>query len=295
VEAGGPIAAGSIGVSLLVLVLKSAAWWFTGSTALFSDAAESIVNVASAAMAFGALHLSVKPADANHPYGHAKVEFFAAVAEGGLIVAAALVILQHAWTAWQHPRGVDAPLFGVALNGTASAVNAIWSVVLLRAGQRLRSPALAADGRHLLTDVITSLTLIAGIGLVVLTGVTVLDPLLAAGVAAYILISGAYLIGASVGGLMDAAPSPPVVERIRDLVAEHASGAIEAHDLRTRHAGRVTFLEFHLVVPAAMTVADAHDICDRIEAALRAEMGGLMITIHIEPEGKAKHRGVLVL
>lgn len=294
-EAGGPIAASGIGVSLLVLVLKTAAWWFTGSAALFSDAAESTVNVASACMAFGALYVAVKPADANHPYGHAKVEFFAAVAEGGMIVAAALVILQHAWITWQHPHGVDAPLIGVLLNGAASVANAILSGVLLRVGKRLRSPALVADGRHLMTDVITSLTLLVGIGLVVLTGLTVLDPLLAAGVAVYILISGFYLITSSVGGLMDAAPSPPVMERIRALVAEHAAGALEAHDLRTRHAGRLTFLEFHLVVPGAMSVADAHEICDRIEAALRAEMGGLMITIHVEPEGKAKHRGVLVL
>ena len=122
-----------------------------------------------------------------------------------------------------------------------------------------------------------------------------LDPLVAAIIAVYVLASGGAVIRTSVSGLMDAAPSPTVVARIRQLVAEHAEGAIEAHDLRTRHAGRLTFLEFHLVVPGAMTVAAAHEICDRVEAALKAEMDGLMITIHVEPEGKAKHLGVLVL
>jgi len=134
-----------------------------------------------------------------------------------------------------------------------------------------------------------------GVVLVLATGLQWIDPFIAALTAAYILLSGGLLIRSSVGGLMDAAPPPDIVERIRAVVAQTAEGAIEAHDLRTRHAGRLTFLEFHLVVPARMTVLEAHDICDRIEAALRAEMEGLRITIHVEPEGKAKHRGVIVL
>jgi cation diffusion facilitator family transporter len=133
------------------------------------------------------------------------------------------------------------------------------------------------------------------VGLAVLTGLLWLDPLLAALTALYILGSGALMVRDSVGGLMDMAPAAVIVERIRKVVAEHAEGAIEAHDLRTRTAGRLTFLEFHLVVPGAMSVSDAHAICDRIEAALKAEMNELVITIHVEPEGKAKHRGVLVL
>ena len=142
---------------------------------------------------------------------------------------------------------------------------------------------------------VVSLNLCTDDYLVLLTGVQWIDPLVAALTAAYILFSGGVLVQSSVGGLMDAAPAPDIVERIRAVVAQTAEGAIEAHDLRTRHAGRLTFLEFHLVVPAAMTVADAHEICDRVEAALRAEMEGLRITIHVEPEGKAKHRGVIVL
>ena len=289
------IAAGSIALGLVVLALKLAAWWVTGSAALFSDAAESVVNVAASTAAFIALRLAARPADADHPYGHDKAEFFAAVIEGVLIMVAALVILQHAWQTAQAPGPIDAPLLGIALNGAAGALNLGWGLVLLRAARRLRSPALAADGRHLLSDVVTSVGVLAGFGLAVATGVWWIDPLLAAATALYILVSGTLVIRDSVGGLMDEAPAAAIVARIRALVGAHAEGAIEAHDMRTRHAGRLTFLEFHLVVPALMTVADAHEICDRIEAALKAEMEGLVITIHVEPEGKAKHRGVLVL
>ncbi len=177
----------------------------------------------------------------------------------------------------------------------ATLVNALWSTALIRAGRRLRSAALAADGRHLFADVVASAGIMAGIGLVMLTGRLVLDPVLAALTGVYVLWSGAAVVSASVGGLMDAAPDPAVVQRIRDLVSDSAAGAIEAHDLRTRHAGRLTFLDFHLVVPGGMTVAASHEICDRIEAALKREMDYLVITIHVEPEAAAKQHGVPVL
>ena len=193
------------------------------------------------------------------------------------------------------PHPLQQPLQGIGLNAVATVINGGWSVVLIRMGRRLRSPALAADGRHLLADVVTSVGIAVGVGLAVLTGYLALDPLLAAATGVYVLWSGMPMISASVGGLMDAAPEPAVVQRIRDLVANSAAGAIEAHDLRTRHAGRLTFLEFHLVVPGAMTVAAAHEICDRIEDTLKAEMSHLVITIHVEPEEKAKQHGVLVL
>lgn len=289
------IAAGSIAVGCVVLALKALAWLLTGSAALYSDALETVVNVAAAAVAFMALRFAARPADANHPYGHDKAEFFAAVIEGALIVVAALLILQHAWQAYLEPRPLEAPLAGMALNGTATVLNILWGTVLMRRGKMLRSPALLADGQHLVADVVTSGGVLVGVGLVFATGIQWLDPALAAATALYILVSGFLVIRSSVGGLMDAAPAPDIVTRIRTVVADTASGAIEAHDLRTRHAGRLTFLEFHLVVPGAMSVADAHEICDRIESALKHEMEGLMISIHVEPEGKAKHHGVLVL
>jgi cation diffusion facilitator family transporter len=289
------LAFGSVTLGLLVLALKGGAWGVTGSAALFSDAAETLVNVAASAMAIAALRLSERPADANHPYGHAKAEFFSAVIEGALIVVAAIVIVRNAWLAWQAPAPIDAPVLGLGLNLAATVLNGVWARILLRAGKRFRSPALRADGRHLAADVVTSLGIAAGLVLALATGRPWLDAVLAAAVAAYILVSGVLVIRDSVGGLMDAAPPPDVVERIRALVATHAQGAIEAHDLRARHAGRLTFLEFHLVVPGSMTVAASHEICDRIEEALKAEMEGLSVSIHVEPDGKAKHQGVVVL
>jgi cation diffusion facilitator family transporter len=291
---GQHFALGSLVAGCMVLGLKGAAWWLTGSAALYSDALESTVNVAASLLAWMAIWYAAQPADDNHPYGHDKVEFFAAVVEGLLIVTAALLIFVEAWRAWQHPRVLDLPFAGIGLNAIATGINAVWSAVLCSAGRRLRSPALAADGRHLLADVVTSAGIAAGVILVVMTGRYVLDPLLAAATGLYVLWSGLGMIATSVSGLMDTAPEPAVMARIKELVATSASGAIEAHDMRTRHAGRLTFLEFHLVVPGGMTVAAAHNICDRIEATLKAEMGHLMITIHVEPEEKAKRGAVVV-
>jgi len=289
------IAAGSIGVGCVVLAMKAAAWWLTGSAAFYSDALESIVNVAAALLALLALRLAAKPADANHPYGHDKAEVFAAAVESGLIITAALSILDHAWRTARDLHPIALPLAAIALNATASLINGLWGMVLLRTGRRVRSQALLADARHLFSDVVTSIGIIVGIALAVSTGLLILDPLLAAATAVYILLSGFGLLRSSVGGLMDEAPPAAIVGRVRDLVSTHAAGALEAHDLRMRHAGRLTFLEFHLVVPGSMTVADSHDICDRIEAALKAAITDLVITIHVEPEAKAKHHGVPVL
>lgn len=289
------IAVGTIGIGVTVLGLKLAAWQVTGSAALFSDAAESVVNVVASFVALFALRLSARPADSNHPYGHTKIEFIAAVIEGVLIVVAAVEILRHAWTAFLHPQPLDAPLLGMALNGVATLINGAWAGVLFRIGRRLRSPALVGDGRHLASDVVTSFGVLAGVTLVVLTGIHVLDPLLAAATACYILYAGSRLIFESVGGLMDVAPPAEEVERMRGIVSRYAAGALEAHDVRMRFAGPAAFVEFHLVVPGHMTVAEAHAICDRIEDALKAERPGLSVTIHVEPEGKAKQVGVLVL
>jgi len=282
-------------VGTVVLGLKAAAWWITGSVALYSDALESIVNVAASLVALTALRIAARPADANHPYGHDKAEFFAATIEGVLIVLAALSIFDRAWAAWHTPHDVSEPWIGLALNGLATALNGGWAVVLLRAGRRLRSPTLNADGMHLLSDVITSVGVAAGVSLAVLTGYMILDPIVAVLTGAYVLWAGVSMISRSANGLMDAAPDPAIVARIREVVAAAATGALEAHDLRTRHAGRLTFLEFHLVVPGTMTVLESHDICDRIEDALRAEMAHLVVTIHVEPEAKAKRSGVPVL
>jgi cation diffusion facilitator family transporter len=287
------LALGSIAIGIVVLALKMAAYAVTGSVALLSDASESLINVAAALVAFLMIRLGAQPADANHPFGHHKAEYFSAVFEGVLIVIAALFIFREAYFALLDPQPITAPALGLAVNAVASVINGVWAWMLLRAGREARSPALVADARHLLADVLSSAAVIGGIVLAVLTGWQVLDPLLAALVAVNILWSGSKLIRESVGGLMDEAAPPDMVEAIRAIIAAHGEGAIEAHDLRTRHAGRATFVEFHLVVPGEMSVADAHDICDRIEAQLKAQLPGIRVTIHVEPEHKAKHTGVI--
>jgi cation diffusion facilitator family transporter len=289
------LAAGSIGIGCLVLALKYAAYLLTGSVALYSDALESVINVVTAAVALYTIRVSARPADDNHPYGHSKAEYFSAVLEGVLIVVAALLILSEAYRAYSQPRTLETPLVGLLINGVATTINAGWCWLLLREGQRLRSHALSAEGRHILTDVITSVGVLAGVAAAAATGWALLDPALAALIALHILWSGWRLTRDSLGGLMDEAARPETLTRIRDLISANAAGAIEAHDLRTRHAGRMTFIDFHLVVPGHLTVSDAHDICDRIERVLKGEVGDAQVTIHVEPEDKAKHSGIIVL
>jgi cation diffusion facilitator family transporter len=289
------LAIGSIFVGAIVFALKYAAYYLTGSIALYSDALESIINVVTAVAALMAVRVSAQPADANHPYGHHKVEYFSAVLEGVLIIVAALMILEESYRGFMAPKLLDAPAEGLALNALASVINAFWSWTLIREGRRLRSPALTADGRHLLTDVVTSFGVLAGLLLVPITGLAQLDPALAAVVALNILWSGWGLMKESISGLMDEAVPEKVLGQIREIISSNAAGAIEAHDLRTRHAGKVTFIDFHLVVPGEMSVTDAHEICDRLERALKTDVDGALVTIHVEPDNKAKHAGIVVL
>ncbi len=289
------IAWGSILVGVLVLGLKLVAWWITGSVALFSDALESIINVAAAVAALVALQVSRQPADPDHPYGHHKAEYFSAVVEGVLIVVAAFTILSEAWQALAEPLPLDTPVEGLALNGVATLLNAGWAAVLIRYGRRWRSPALVADGRHLVSDVVTSVGVLGGVVAAAAFRWPLLDPILAALVAVNVLWTGWRLVRESVGGLMDAAPAAEVMDTIRRIVSERAAGAIEVHGLRSRHAGPVTFVEFHLVVPGDMSVAEAHAICDRIEAALEDELTETHVSIHVEPDTERQQTGVPVL
>jgi cation diffusion facilitator family transporter len=289
------LAIASIFIGLLVLGIKTLAWWLTGSVALFADALESTVNVVTAFAALVAIRVAARPADASHPYGHHKAEFFSAVLEGVMIIVAALLILHEAVQGLLAPRAIELPIEGLLVNGVATAINAIWAWVLVTRGRRLRSPALVADGRHLFTDVVTSAGVTAGVLLAMLTQWWVLDPLMAGVVALNILWSGSRVVRASLSGLMDEAVPEETLAIMRDIIAKEAGGAVQAHALRTRHAGPATFIEFHLVVPGETSVFDAHEICDRVEAALREAIDGARITIHVEPEHKQEHTGIVVL
>jgi cation diffusion facilitator family transporter len=285
------LALGSIAVGALVLGLKFLAYRLTGSVALYSDALESIINVATAIAAFFAVRLSAIPPDANHPYGHHKAEYLSAVLEGVLIVVVAFSILREAYFGFLDPKVLDAPFQGLVINAAASLINAVWCSILFRYGRRWRSPALLADARHVWTDVITSGGVLIGVGLVAVTGWLQLDPAVAALVALNILWSGWRLMRESIGGLMDEAAPPETLARVRELISTHAGGALEAHDLRTRHAGRVTFIDFHLVVPGSMSVSESHALCDRIETTLQDGIEDAVVNIHVEPEEQAKHPG----
>lgn len=289
------IAAISLGVGLVVLGLKLLAWRLTGSIALYSDALESIVNVVTAILALIAVRLSQRPADASLPYGYHKAEYFSAVLVGVMIIVAAILILREAYFGFINPELPEAPVEGLAISIVATLINLGWAQYLRRYGNRVRSPALVADAKHLMTDVVSTFGVIIGLALVYLTGIAALDAALAALVALNILWSGWGVIRESVGGLMDVAVPPETQKSIREVIAQNADGAIEAHDIRTRQAGKLTFIDFHLVVPGAMTVDTAHKICDHIEAKLREAVEDVQITIHVEPENKAKHAGIVVL
>jgi cation diffusion facilitator family transporter len=291
------VALASVLVAMVAMGIKYVAYIKTGSVALYSDALEGIVNVMTGLLAFVAVRISSRPPDRVHQFGHHKAEYFSAIVEGLLILVAAMLILREAWDAIQSPRRLNEPWLGLAISGTATALNAGWAMFLIRWGGAQRSPALIADGRHIMTDVVTSVGVIAGLVLAEATGWPLLDPLLAAAVAINILWIGWRMTQSSMSGLMDEAVGAADLERIRAAITESASGlgAIEVHDLRTRHSGRITFIEFHLVVPGDMTVAESHRICDLLETAIRKTMDGAEVLIHVEPEGEAGRRGSISL
>ncbi|MEQ1902347.1 MAG: cation diffusion facilitator family transporter [Devosia sp.] len=289
------IALGSLAVGIAVLALKGVAAWLTGSIALYSDALESVVNVVTAAVALGAVTLAARPADAALPYGYHKAEYFSAVIIGVFIGLAALFIFGEAWRGFTTEHSFRADPFGLSVSVVATAINAIWAWFLLRTGRKERSPSLLADGRHLVTDVVSTLGVLIGVLLALATDYAKLDAVLAALVGVTILWSGWRLIRESVIGLMDVAVDPKKLTLIREIIASNAEGAIEAHDIRTRQAGKMTFIEFHLVVSGTMSVEAAHAICDHIEAKLRDGVEDVQVTIHVEPENKAKHSGIVVV
>lgn len=287
-QAVATLSAWTIAIALGVMGMKFVAWWLTGSVALYSDALESIVNVITAVAAFWAIRVSFQPADKDHQHGHHKAEYFSAVLEGVLIIVAALLIMTQVWDTLRNPHPLTAPWEGLAVNGGAALVNAVWAMILIRKGRSARSPALEADGHHIMTDVITSLGVIVGLAAAVSTGWYLLDPLLAIIVALNILYQGWRITGESLSGLMDRAVDVEDHMHIRDVISANAKGAIEVHDLKTRIAGRATFIEFHLVVDQNMTVGESHVICDRIEEALMSEIPSVRVIIHVEPDGEAK-------
>jgi cation diffusion facilitator family transporter len=289
------LAIGSLALGIVVLALKGVAASLTGSIALYSDALESIVNVITAVVALAAIRFADRPADDVLPYGYHKAEYFSAVIIGVFIALAALVIFREAYLGFITPHSFEANPWGIGVSVLATVINGGWAATLLRLGRQERSQSLIADGKHLFTDVISTVGVLAGVLLAAVTGYQKLDAILAALVGVAILWSGWEILKESVVGLMDASVDPKKLLQIKEVISANADGAIEAHDIRTRQAGKATFIDFHLVVPGTMSVEDAHAICDRLEAKLREAVEDVMITIHVEPDEKAKHSGIVVV
>src|SRR5262249_30980377 len=250
----------SIAAAIVTMGIKTVAWWITGSVGLLSDAAESVVNLVAAGFAYFALLYAAQPADREHTYGHEKIEFFSSGLEGGLIFFAALVI---AWSAIHRlltGPAVQSLELGLALSSGAALINLGVGLLLLREGRRHRSIVLEADGKHLLTDVWTSVGVLVGLGLVLATGAVWLDPVLALLVAANILWTGFGLVRRSFHGLMDRALPDAELARIREVIASHLATGMTFHALRTRQAGSRRFADFHLLVPGVMSVGSAHEL-----------------------------------
>lgn len=277
----------SIAAALVTITIKTLAWWLTGSVGLFSDAAESAVNLLAAAFAFTALRIAARPADAGHPYGHGKVEYFASGLEGALILVAAIAIGYTAIERLLNPVELEGLGLGLALSLVASAINGGVAWALLRVGRREDSLVLQADGHHLLTDVWTSVGVVLALALVfVFPSAPWLDPVVAIAVALNILRVAWRLLAASIQGLMDAA----LPQREQQLIASVLSTSLalapfptSVQRLRWRRAGSHRFLAFHLNVPGEVTVETAHALCDRLEAAVRAHLPRIEIDIHVEP------------
>jgi cation diffusion facilitator family transporter len=284
-------------ISTVVFAVKYAAYRATGSVALLADAIETVINVVAAIVSVTTIWFSAQPADSNHPYGHTKAEYLSALCEGLMMLGAAAVNSREVWQSWVHPVAPESPAVGLGLNIVGGLVNLLWGILLLRYGKQYRSVALTASGRHTLTDVYASAGVVAAFALVPLTGWLRIDACIAAAVTANILWTGLHTLRTSLGGLMDELSDPTILADLTEIIMTHGAGAREAHDLRARLAGRMTFVEFHLVVDAHMTVAVAHCICDRIEHAIREALGPAMISIHLEPPEKAKgaHLGAVNL
>lgn len=289
------IAGTSLAISVAVLAIKYAAYLLTGSVALYSDALESIINVATALAVIVAIWIAAKPPDAEHPYGHHKAEYLSAVLVGVLIVVAALAILHEAYEGFLAPKPIEKAWIGLAVSSIATLFNLGWSLTLIHQGRVKRSVSLVADGKHLMADVVTSAGVVVGVVLVVATGIPQLDAGIAALVALHVLWSGWGVIRESTSGLLDQAVPEAELMMIREAISANAGEAIEAHALRTRQAGTATFIDFHLVVPTSMEVGRAHNICDQLEAAIKEAVSGAITTIHLEPEHKAKRKGIVVV
>ncbi|HEY3249138.1 MAG TPA: cation diffusion facilitator family transporter [bacterium] len=275
----------SVVAGIAILVLKFGAYLLTGSVGILSDAAESVVNVIAANVALVSLVVAVRPPDEGHPYGHGKAEYVSGITEGSLIVLAGAWVLVTAVLRLLNPaslRNLDAGLIVLAVAATANYLTARF---LLRVSADADSMALEADARHLLADVLTTVAVFAGLGLVWLTRVPWLDPVVGILVSLHILGMGLGVYRRSLGGLMDTSLPAAEEATIKAILDAHRDEIVDYHAFRARKAGSRRFIDLHLVLHRTMTVGQSHALTDHLEDHIKAELPGTDITIHVEPCG----------
>jgi cation diffusion facilitator family transporter len=273
----------SIGAAIVTMAMKFTAYFLTGSMGLFSDAAESCVNLTAAVFALWALTIAARPPDYEHTFGHSKAEYFSSGLEGLLILVAALSIIIAAIPKVLHPQPLTQIELGLLLSIAAAVVNGVVAWTLLKAGKRLRSITLRADAHHLLTDVWTSVGVVLGLLLVKLTGWHLLDPLMALAVAANICWVGFQLLRETTNGLMDSALPRHEQDLIQEVLSYYQQRGIAFHAFRSRVAGARNFVSFHVLVPGEWTVQQGHDLCDEIERKIMQSVARTHVTTHLEP------------
>jgi cation diffusion facilitator family transporter len=273
----------SIAAALTTIALKSGAYLLTGSVGLLSDAVESVVNLLGALMALGMLTIAARPADADHTFGHSKAEYFASVVEGMLILIAAAGIAYTGVERLINPRPLEQAGVGILVSVGASLVNFVVARILMTAAKKNNSITLEADSQHLMTDVWTSGGVIAGVGVVALTGWTRLDPIVAIIVAINIVWTGVGLVRRSVEGLMDTALPLDELRIIEEVMLKYREKKVAFHALRTRQSASRRFITVHVLVPGEWTVHDAHHLAEDFEGDIRAALGEAVVSTHLEP------------
>jgi cation diffusion facilitator family transporter len=273
----------SIGAALVTIILKTGAWWVTGSVGLLSDAIESLVNLAGGMMALSMLTIAARPEDEDHPFGHGKAEYFSSGVEGTLILIAAICIGIAAVPRLITPKALDQIGLGMAISAAASLVNLGVALLLLKEARIHRSITLEANAQHLLTDVWTSVGVLVAVVLVTVTGWQRLDPIIAFVVAGQIIWTGTRIVRKSVAGLMDAALPLEDKKRIDSTLEIYAREGVQFHALRTRQAGTLRFISVHVLVPGDWTVLRGHQLLERLEASLRSALPNSNVLTHLEP------------
>ncbi|MGK2860209.1 MAG: cation diffusion facilitator family transporter [Thermoanaerobaculia bacterium] len=273
----------AIAAAVVTITIKSIAYLMTGSVGLLSDALESLVNLAGAVMALAMLTVAGRPEDDDHAHGHGKAEYFSSGFEGGLIIIAALGIAAAAVDRLITPRELHQLGIGLAVSFTAALVNLAAALILRRAAKTHHSVTLEASSHHLLTDVWTSLGVLAGVGLVLVSGKTWLDPVVAIVFAVNIFITGWRIVADSVHGLMDASLPADEMDKIKAILARYETEKVRYHALRTRRAGTMRFVTMHVLVPGAWSVKQGHDLVDTIEVELHEALPSISVITHLEP------------